>query len=154
MNAPTGGQGDGPAHPPTEDDAKDVLDATKRGKEMEKSEDENGGSNGLDDTALGDVPGLKLLNSLTRATLFTDLFIYHSRLRYRHATVQERVSHMADRHPRFYKYSRIADFVARIVILTIVVSLLAVMVFGFVYRTLFADLSLPPDTGTPPTQSP
>jgi hypothetical protein len=142
--AESGGiSGDGVAREPTEQDVREVRAISQGAEEMETSEDpEPRPPREL--PAEGDVPGLKVLQSLMKATLFTDYFVYHARLRYLDRTPQERVARLIGDHPRFYRLCRLLDLTARAGLLFLVTVTLTAVAWGFVWRTFFIDLFPPP----------
>jgi hypothetical protein len=127
--------GDGHAHPPTPKDVEEVLEAAKRGEEMEESESVE--PLGYQPSDVPDVPGLKVLTSLMKASFFTDFFVYHARIQYLHPTLQERVRAHIDARPRFYQWCRNVDFIARGGLMVVVIGTLTAVAWGFVYRTFF-----------------
>ena len=81
---------------------------------------------------------MKFLASLIKATIFTDLFVYHADIRFIHISAQERVDALITVHPKFYKFCRNADFVARAILVTITVSLAALAAWGTIFKLFFA----------------
>lgn len=134
--APKGaGTSDGPAQPINAEQSAEFEKAIKQGRELETSEDlPPDQRNKLEDQ----VPGIKFLASLIKATIFTDLFVYHADVRFVHPTSQERVDALISAHPVFYKVCRNADLVARAVLMTITVSLAALAAWGTIYKLFFA----------------
>jgi hypothetical protein len=84
------------------------------------------------------VPGIKFLASLMKATIFTDLFVYHADLKFVHATRQERVDALSQIQPKFYKLCRNSDFVLRAVLVTGTAWIAASAAWGTVQRLFFA----------------
>ncbi|PPH50208.1 hypothetical protein C5C49_15340 [Rathayibacter sp. AY1E2] len=82
--------------------------------EVEQSEDQTGPAGPIE----AQVPGVKFLASLMKATLFTDLFVYHATIRFMHPTLQERVEALRVEHGRFYKWCRNSDFIARMILMS------------------------------------
>jgi hypothetical protein len=84
------------------------------------------------------VPGIKFLASLMKATIFTDLFVYHADLRFVHPTLQERVDALSELQPKFYKLCRDSDFVLRAVLVAATALIAASAAWGTVQRLFFA----------------
>jgi hypothetical protein len=130
--------GDGSAHPPSKEDVEQVLAAQKRGEEMEESESDE--PTGYKSSDVPEVPGLKVLTSLMKASFFTDFFVYHARIQYLHPSLQERVRAHIEMRPRFYRWCRNADYIARAVLMIVVIGTLTAVAWGFVYRTFFLGI--------------
>ncbi len=137
--------GDGVARAPTAKDMQEVRAISQDAEEMETSEDSVARPRG-NPAGEPEVPGLKVLQSLMKATLFTDYFVYHARLRYLDQTSQERVARLVADHPRFYRVCRLLDLTARAGLLILVTVTLTAVAWGFVWRTFFFDLFPPAST--------
>jgi hypothetical protein len=105
-----------------------------RSREVEHSEDEPKPGPSLEEN----VPGIKFLASLMKATIFTDLFVYHADLRYEHATRAQRISALIEHHPRFYNWCRKADFGMRGGLVVVSVLLVGTAAWGTIIRLFFA----------------
>lgn len=132
-STPTPNATPSPLPEPTPADAQSVRDALSAGREMETSEEEGPGSSAKRDE---DVPGLKFLLGIMKATFFTDLFCYHADINFAHPTRAERVNAMRGQHPKFYKWCRNTDFVARIVLMGVVTTLATVIASGAVAKLM------------------
>ncbi|NQX22678.1 hypothetical protein [Curtobacterium sp. VKM Ac-2852] len=130
--------GDGVAREPTEEDLRELRSISADATEMEESEKDSGRPD-QPPVQASDVPGLKVLQSLMKATLFTDYFAYHANLRYLDRTSQERVARLIAAHPLFYRICRMADLMARGGMLAIITLTLTAVAWGFVWKTFFAD---------------
>lgn len=83
-----------------------------------------------------DVPGLKFLLGILKATFFTDLFCYHADISFAHPTRPERVNALRAQHPKFYKWCRNTDFVARIALMMVVTGLATAVAIGTVAKLM------------------
>ncbi|KJQ53710.1 hypothetical protein RS85_02260 [Microbacterium sp. SA39] len=83
------------------------------------------------------IPGIRFLASLLKATIFTDLFVYHAHMRYVYPTEQERVDALIEAHPKFYKLCRNSDYIARAVLAVVTTGLVAAAAGGTIMRLFF-----------------
>lgn len=126
--------GDGAARTPDEADVA-LVNATLQGStEAEQSESLGRPSQKLEDQ----IPGIKFLASLMKATLFTDLFVYHAHIRFMHATPQERVAALKQEHGTFYKWCRNSDYIARVVLMIGTTGLVGAVAVGTVLKLFYA----------------
>ncbi|MDQ1130260.1 hypothetical protein [Microbacterium sp. SORGH_AS_0888] len=127
---------DGSAHPITEAEVREFETAKNHAQELETSPADPA----PDQTArLEDqVPGIRFLASLLKATIFTDLFVYHAVKRYVHPTEQERIDALIVVHPKFYKLCRNSDYIARVLLSAVVTFLVSAAAWGTIARLFFA----------------
>lgn len=129
----------GPSRQPTDADRQQVLELSATATELEESEQDSAAAAPVAPEPAPDVPGLKILQGLLKATLFTDFFVYHAHLRYLDRTAQERVARLIRTHPLFYCVCKIVDFFTRLLILLIVIATVTGVAWGFVWKTFFSD---------------
>lgn len=128
--------GDGPAHPITPEGALEFAEAKSHGHELESSP-----ADPVPDTTAKleeQVPGIRFLASLMKATIFTDLFVYHALRRYVHPTEQERIDALIEVHPKFYKLCRNSDYVARVILAFLVTSLVGAAAWGMILKLFYS----------------
>lgn len=134
--------GDDPSEtPPPSENNDDFNAAIESGSEMEVSEPDASTQAPVPaprPTYEDQVPGVKFLASLLKATIFTDLFVYHADLRFAHPTKQERVDALHEAHPVFYKLCRNSDYVVRIALVAITVGLAGTAAWGTIHRLFYA----------------
>lgn len=132
--------GDDPSETPPPSESNDDFNAAiKSGSEMEASEpDASAQAPPPRPTYEDQVPGVRFLASLLKATIFTDLFVYHADLRFAHPTKQERVDALHEAHPVFYKLCRNSDYVMRIALVAITVGLAGTAAWGTIHRLFYA----------------
>lgn len=133
---PIHGESDSAVREPVAADRDKAIAALAQGREMEHAED--GESSGV--AAMPEVPGLGMLSAIVRAQFFTEFFCFHASLQNAHPTLVERVAQHRQDCPKFYAWCRASDFIARGVVLAIVILLVTAVAFGFVYKTFYAEI--------------
>ena len=133
--------GDGAARTPTAEDLEELRVIRELSAEMDRSEDPAETTGKRSPEPAPDVPGLKILQSLMKATFFMDYFAYHAHLRYLDRTAQERVARLISHHPRFYRVCLISDYITRLLLFAIITVTVSAVAWGFVLKTFYPDFN-------------